>query len=62
MREISVLLVDEAANGPEAIRLARELRPRVIVMDMAMPGLDAVQATRAIRGSGRRGAGGGANG
>ena len=44
--EIRVL--DEAANGQDAIRLARELCPRVIVMDMAMPGLDGVQATREI--------------
>jgi len=44
--EIRVL--DEAANGEDAIRLARQLHPQVIVMDMAMPGLDGVQATREI--------------
>jgi DNA-binding NarL/FixJ family response regulator len=44
--EIRVL--DEAANGQEAIRLARQLHPRVIVMDMGMPDLDGVQATREI--------------
>jgi DNA-binding NarL/FixJ family response regulator len=43
-----IRVVDEAANGQEAIRLARLLRPQVIVMDMAMPGLDGVQATREI--------------
>jgi DNA-binding NarL/FixJ family response regulator len=43
-----IRVVDEAANGQEAVRLARLLHPRVIVMDMAMPGLDGVQATREI--------------
>ncbi|MGA2136456.1 MAG: response regulator transcription factor [Bryobacteraceae bacterium] len=43
-----IRVVDEAANGEEAIRLARQLHPQVIVMDMAMPGLDGVQATREI--------------
>jgi DNA-binding NarL/FixJ family response regulator len=41
-------VVDEAANGTDAIRLARQLHPQVVVMDMAMPGLDGVQATREI--------------
>jgi DNA-binding NarL/FixJ family response regulator len=41
-------VVGEATNGQEAIKLAQELHPRVIVMDMAMPGLDGVQATREI--------------
>ncbi|MGO4885558.1 MAG: response regulator [Bryobacteraceae bacterium] len=43
-----IRVVDEAANGEDAVRLARQLHPRVIVMDMAMPGLDGVQATREI--------------
>jgi|SRR5580658_6083171 DNA-binding NarL/FixJ family response regulator len=43
-----ILVVGEAANGQEAIRMARQLHPRVIVMDLAMPGLDGVQATREI--------------
>jgi DNA-binding NarL/FixJ family response regulator len=43
-----IRVVGEATNGEEAIKLAQELHPRVIVMDMAMPGLDGVQATREI--------------
>jgi DNA-binding NarL/FixJ family response regulator len=44
--EISV--VGEAANGEEAIRLAGEVRPRVIVMDCALPGISGLTATRQI--------------
>jgi DNA-binding NarL/FixJ family response regulator len=43
-----IRVVGEAGDGLETVRLARELRPRVIVMDFAMPGLDGVQATREI--------------
>ncbi|MGY2061128.1 response regulator, partial [Nocardia gipuzkoensis] len=41
-------VVGEAADGAEAIRLAAELRPDLIVMDLRMPGLDGVAATRHI--------------
>jgi DNA-binding NarL/FixJ family response regulator len=41
-------VVGEAANGEEAIRLALELRPRVVVMDSAMPGTSGLAATRSI--------------
>jgi len=42
-------VVGEASDGNEAIRLAAELHPRVIVMDAAMPGTSGMAATRAIR-------------
>jgi DNA-binding NarL/FixJ family response regulator len=46
--EPDIRVVGEAATGLEAVRLAKELAPRVIVMDFAMPELDGIQATREI--------------
>jgi DNA-binding NarL/FixJ family response regulator len=43
-----IRIVGEASNGREAVELARDLNPQVIVMDMAMPEMDGVQATREI--------------
>jgi len=43
-----VRVVGEAKDGEEAIRLAQELRPRVIVMDCALPGVSGLVATRKI--------------
>lgn len=44
----SIVVVGEASDGEEAIRLAAELRPQVIVMDCAMPGTSGLVATRRI--------------
>jgi DNA-binding NarL/FixJ family response regulator len=38
----------EADNGKDAVRLAGELHPEVIVMDVSMPGLNGIEATRSI--------------
>ncbi len=46
--EEGIKIVGEASNGVEAIRLASELKPNVVVMDLSMPELDGVQATREI--------------
>jgi DNA-binding NarL/FixJ family response regulator len=39
----------EADNGRDAIRMADELKPEIIIMDVSMPGLNGIEATRAIR-------------
>jgi NarL family two-component system response regulator LiaR len=42
-------VVGEAADGAQALSLARELLPDVVVMDLLMPGMDGIAATAAIR-------------
>ena len=44
-----VHVVGEASHGGEAIQYARMLRPHVILMDLSMPHMDEVQATRVIK-------------
>ncbi|HEY0002575.1 MAG TPA: response regulator transcription factor [Actinoplanes sp.] len=41
-------VVGEAGTGSEAVMLARELTPNVVVMDLNMPGMDGVEATRQL--------------
>jgi len=46
--EPDITVSGEASTGAEAIRLATELHPKVIVMDCAMPGMNGLDATRQI--------------
>ena len=45
--------VAEASTGLEAVRIARELKPDCILMDLALPGIDGWEATRQIKADGR---------
>ncbi|MGH2494084.1 MAG: response regulator [Ktedonobacteraceae bacterium] len=47
--ENDVEVVAEASSGEEAIEVARSLRPDIAVMDIAMPGIGGIEATRAIK-------------
>lgn len=47
--EPEVEIVGEAADGAQAVHLARELKPDVVLMDLLMPIMDGIQATSAIR-------------
>jgi DNA-binding NarL/FixJ family response regulator len=46
--ETDMKVVGEAQNGRQAVRLALELAPDVILMDIAMPGLNGLVATRQV--------------
>jgi DNA-binding NarL/FixJ family response regulator len=50
LEEQGVQIVGEAATGAEAVRIVRELAPDVVVMDLNMPGMGGVEATRHIAG------------
>jgi DNA-binding NarL/FixJ family response regulator len=50
--EDDLRIVGEASNGAEAVRQVRELNPDVVLMDVRMPLLDGIEATRAITESG----------
>ena len=43
-------IVGEAANGREAVELAEQLQPDIVVMDVAMPELNGIEATRRLAG------------
>ena len=48
LEEQGVHVVGEAADGAQAIRMVRELAPDVVVMDLNMPGMSGVEATRQV--------------
>src|SRR6187551_287837 len=48
LEEQGLLIVGEASNGKDAIRQVRELAPDIVVMDLNMPGITGVEATREI--------------
>lgn len=49
-KEMDLEVVAEAASGRETVRLARELKPDVVIMDITMPDLNGIEATRQITG------------
>jgi DNA-binding NarL/FixJ family response regulator len=50
--ESDLTIVGEAGDGATAVEVAQRLRPDVVLMDIRMPGMDGIQATRALAGPG----------
>lgn len=46
---VEIEIVGEAYDGEQAVRLAEELKPNLIIMDLAMPNMGGLQATRLIK-------------
>ena len=48
-REPDFTVIGEAGDGEEAVRMAHELKPDVIVMDISLPGINGIEATKQIK-------------
>ncbi len=50
-REVNFSVVGEAGDGEEAVQMAKQLKPDVIVMDISLPKLNGIEATKQIKAS-----------
>lgn len=48
LTNLGYLVIDEAGNGQEAVKLARELKPDIVLMDIKMPEMDGIEAARIL--------------
>jgi len=49
--QINLAIIGEAQDGEEAVKKAQEMKPEMVIMDMDMPGIDGLEATRRVKAS-----------